>query len=264
MKMLGSRRAVKTACVGGQRPAHPRLNKMPDPVTPFYRVHRLTGQSASRTTCRPPKEQLEQTSWHSRQRSDRVRPGGDGGPPRAGAAAGALGDVGRPRAYERGHYAGASGGGSRPGARAGGDRPAGARGGDVRGGGGGRGPRREGGVAERTGRDPRPGCDLGEHDVVAVDRAPGAGERAPGALRGAARVQPGDEDEAGRAGLPDGGERGHSRTRAGSVRGLREDPGGGPGRARLRRQPAACFRICSARFACSKRRAWTRRTSTRA
>ncbi len=70
--------------------------------------------------------------------------------------------------------------------------------------------------------------DPRQHDLVAVDRAPGAGQRASRALSRAARVQPGDEDEARRADLPAGGERRDPQPRAGGLRGLREDAGRGP------------------------------------
>ena len=56
-----------------------------------------------------------------------------------------------------------------------------------------------------------PDGDPRQHHLLAVRRAPRAGQRAPRALRRAARLQPRHEDEARRAGLPDRGQRGDAR-----------------------------------------------------
>src|ERR1041385_5789244 len=150
-------------------------------------IDRLTGQSTPREV--PPAIRKEpsnreraderrlQTPGDRGKRGDRVRPGGDGGPPRAGAAAGPLEELGGAGSRDGGEGAGAPGGGGGPRAR--GDRhgPARAGGGGIRGGGGGGGPRGEGEPVARAERDRRAGGDPREHDLLAVDRVPGAGER---------------------------------------------------------------------------------------
>ena len=88
---------------------------------------------------------------------------------------------------------------------------------------------------------------------LSVGRA-GRGERAPGALRRPARVQPGAEDAAGRAGLPRGGER-RTRARARwrcarrSARRRSRCP-----TCRASSSTGCCSPTCSARCACSRRR----------
>ena len=59
------------------------------------------------------------------------------------------------------------------------------------------------GPAGRARLHRRPGGDPRQHHLLAVDRAPGRGERAPRAVPRPARVQPRHADEAGRADLPE-------------------------------------------------------------
>ena len=66
----------------------------------------------------------------------------------------------------------------------------------------------------RAERDPRRRRDPREHDLLAVGRAPRAGERPAAELRRPARVQPRHQDGARRADLPDGGERARRAQRA--------------------------------------------------
>ena len=78
------------------------------------------------------------------------------------------------------------------------------------------------------------------HDhVVAVGPAAGGGQRPAGALRRAARVQPGREDGAGRAGLPARGQRRDARALPRALRAPRQDRRRGARCGRLRGQPAA-------------------------
>ena len=67
------------------------------------------------------------------------------------------------------------------------------------------------GVGRVGRRTPAPTRSCRDHHLVAVDRGAGRGQRTPGPVRRAARVQPGAADGAGRARVPGRGQRRHAR-----------------------------------------------------
>ena len=127
-----------------------------------------------------------------------------------------------------------------------------------------RGAGRQGGAAARPRRRGDERHDPRHHDVGAVDRRAGGGDRPAGALRRAARVQPGPEDGPDRARLPAAGRRRDARAGARAVRARSARP---PSRCPTRLASSStgcCSRSCSTRSRCSRRAGSSRRRSTTA
>ena len=127
-----------------------------------------------------------------------------------------------------------------------------------------RGPRRQGDLLAELDRDHRRRTRSSPAPPRRCRRAARGRQRAARALRRPARVQPGHRDEARRAGLPDDGERRDAqRARSPLCEAFEKTPvevPDIPGFVVNR----LLFPSCSAPCACSKRPAWTPRTSTRA
>ena len=200
---------------------------------------------------------------NSRQRSHCLRAGRHRRAPRTRAAARTLGQLGRARARNRREDPQPLGGGGRPPARA--DRhrrsPRWRKSSFVVGGGRG-GSRCQGRPAGRAERAPRRAGGACLDDLLAVGGAPRRGLGPPGAVRGPARVQPGDAHEARGARVPEGSFGGDpQRARSRCARPSRRPPSRFP-TCPGSSSTGCCSPTCSTRCACSKRPAWSRRTST--